>query len=111
MQALLDFADANPNPRVDIALFAYWHREFQLVIRQIGEIAARIKRTARSTADIAACAELACKIGAQNSGSDGAVLERGRVVVERDEGRESPACVGEHFPDGGNSCLRKNEIG
>src|SRR6185503_6455531 len=54
--ALLDFAETNPYPRVHVAILEDRNVEFELIIRSIANGAARIERAARGTADISACA-------------------------------------------------------
>src|SRR5262249_62164335 len=51
-------------------------------------ILAPTKARPRAPPDITAGAELPCQLTAQNSGSGGAVLERGGIVVKLDELRE-----------------------
>src|SRR6185369_15422265 len=57
-EALLDFANAHPDARVDIALRKHRHIELQRAVRRIAGRAAHIEATSRGAADIAAGAEL-----------------------------------------------------
>ena len=85
LQALLDLADADPHPRIDVAVVAHRHLELKLVIGRIGHCLARIEGAARGASDIAAGAEGAGKRRREIAGGDGAVLERGGVVVDLDQ--------------------------
>src|SRR6476619_2418943 len=88
-QTLLDLTDADPYARVDIAVVADWHLEFELVIRRISHSFPRVEGTARSAADIAAGSEGARQGRCEVAGGDGAVLQRGGVVVDLDHARET----------------------
>src|SRR4029079_19063240 len=80
--ALLDLADANPYPRIDVAILADRNIEVEFPVRSVADVTARIEGTAGRAADIPAGAKAACQGGLQNSGGDGAILERGGVVVK-----------------------------
>ena len=56
-ETLLDLADADPDPRVDIAVVAHRHLEIELVVGRVADRFARIEGAARGAADIAAGAE------------------------------------------------------
>src|SRR5271156_3140366 len=86
-EALFDLADANPDPRVDIALREQWNLESQFVVGRIGEGAPRVEVAPRCAADIAAAAVFDGERGAQHPRAHRTVLQRGGVVVERDEPR------------------------
>ena len=58
-QALLDFADADPDAGIDVAVLQNRNLEPQPVVRRVRPIAPRIESAARGAADIAAGAELA----------------------------------------------------
>ena len=57
--------------------------------------------SAGASADIAARAELARQLGGHDSRGDGAVLQRGGVVVKLDETREALADFVQGLPDSG----------
>ena len=91
-EALLDLADADPDPRIDVAVLAHRHLEAQAVIGRIGERAPRIEAAARRRGrhgrrqpNRRASAVRAMPV------RDGAVLQRGGVVVELDQRREGRA--------------------
>ena len=90
-QALLDLADANPDPRIDVAGVQHRHLEGELVVGRIAGHAARVEGAARGAADITAGAELAHVVRLHDAGGHGAVLQRGGVVVELDQAREHAA--------------------
>src|SRR3954468_17570924 len=87
-QTLLDLLDADPDSGIDIAVVARRHLEEELVIGRIAKRLARVEGATAGASHVAASAELAGVIGAQNAGLRGAVLQRGGVVVEPDEPRE-----------------------
>ena len=62
-EALLDFADADPDPRIDVAGIQHRHLERQRVVRCVSRASARIEISARRAPDIAAGAELARNSG------------------------------------------------
>src|ERR1041385_8378340 len=84
-EALLDFPNAHPDARVDIALVENRHLELQRVVGRIARRAARIDGAARGAADIAAGAELPRKLALEDAGGYGAVLQRGGIVVNFDQ--------------------------
>ena len=88
-EALLDLADADPHPRVDVAVVAHRRLEVELVIGRVADRLARIEGAARGAADIASGAEGARERRREIAGGDGAVLERRGVVVELDHARET----------------------
>ena len=90
-QALLDLADADPDAGIDVALRRAPARRSERVVGRIGRASARVEGAARGAADIAAGAELPRELGLQDAGGDGAVLQRGGVVVELDQLAESGA--------------------
>ena len=61
--ALLDLADADPDPRIDVAGIEHRHLEREPVIGRIADGAARIEGAAGGAAHIAAGAELAASAG------------------------------------------------
>ena len=87
-ERLFDLANANPYPGVDVALGQNWHVEAQTVIGRIAEYPSRIECTPGGAADVAARAELLRQRGFENSRSNGAILQRGRIVVEFDQRRK-----------------------
>ena len=66
------------------------HVELQRVVGRIAGRAARVEGAARGAADIAAGAELPRELGLEDAGADGAVLQRGGVVVELDQRGKAP---------------------
>ena len=84
-EALLDLADADPHARIDVAVVAHRHLEIELIVRRIGHRFPRIEGAARGAADIAASAEGARQRRRKIAGGHGAVLQRGGVVVDRDQ--------------------------
>src|ERR1700755_1788740 len=58
-QALLDFADADPDPRVDVAGGQHRHVEGKIMIGRVADRAAGIEAAPRGASDKAAGAELA----------------------------------------------------
>ena len=88
-EALLDLADADPDPRIDVAVVAHRRLEFELVIGRVANGLARIEGAARGAADIAAGAEGARERRREIAGGDGAVLKGGGVVVDLDHAREA----------------------
>src|SRR6185312_2164035 len=87
---LLDLANADPYPRIDIALAPARHRESEPVVRRIAGAATRIEAAARGTPNIAADAELRRERRIDDAGADGAILQRGRLVIEPDQAGEFP---------------------
>ena len=87
--ALLDLADAHPDAGIDVALLEHGHVERRAGRRADRRSAARIESAARGAADIAAGAELLRQRGLQDAGGDGAILQRGGVVVDLDQLREA----------------------
>src|ERR1700690_1318880 len=65
-EALFDLADANPDPRVNIAPREQWNLESQFVVGRIGEGAPRVEVAPRCAADIAAAAVFDGERGAQH---------------------------------------------
>ena len=100
-QALLDLADPDPDPRIDVALVrapaprsAGCHRadrQASAARRRIGP-----RRGRHSRRRHIACASA----GFEHAGIDGAILQRGGVVVEFDQRGKAPADVVERRPDG-----------
>ena len=68
-QRFLDFADAHPHPRVDVAFAPHRRLEAQLVVGRIGMVAARVEVAARGAADHAAAAEAQRQLGIEPPGS------------------------------------------
>src|SRR5262245_25927310 len=89
LEALLDLADADPDPSVDVAGLEHRHLKIELIVGRVAWAFARIEGAVAGTPHIAAGAELACEFRAQNAGGGGAVLQRSGVVVEVDELREN----------------------
>ena len=106
-QALFDLADAHPDARVDVAVFAGRHPEGESVIGRIRQRAARVECTAGSPSDRAAHGELPCEFGGENAGADGAVLEGRGAVVKTDEARECLPHLGKQCRQAGHRCLGK----
>ena len=77
--------------RVDVALVQHRHLEVQPVVGRIADRPARVEVAARGAADKAAGAEPARQLGRQDAGADGAVLQRGGLVVELHQRREARA--------------------
>ena len=94
-EALLDLADADPDARIDVALVEHRHLEGELVVGRIGQALPRIEGAARGAADIAAGAELPRQRRREMPVVDGAVLQRGGVVVELDQLGKRAADLGE----------------
>ena len=90
-EALLDLADADPHPRIDVAVVAHRRLEFELVIRRVADRLARIEGAPRGASDIAAGAEGAGERRGEIACGDGAVLEGRGVVVDLDHAREARA--------------------
>src|SRR5258708_21165250 len=86
--ALLDLANAYPDPRIDVAVVEHRHVERELVVRRIGKRLACIEGAAGGAPDIAARAELLHILRLHEPGRDGAVLQRRGVVVEFDQSRK-----------------------
>src|SRR5262245_30187882 len=82
LEALFDLAGADPQPRIDIAVVAYRHLEFELIVWRIPDRLARVEGTARGAADITAGAESARERRREIAGGDGAVLKSGCAVVD-----------------------------
>ena len=61
----------------------------ELIVGRIARRFAHIEIASAGAPDIAARAELACQLGAQDSSADGAVLQRGGFVVKFDEARKA----------------------
>ena len=97
-QALLDLADADPHPRIDVAGVEHRHLELEIAIGRVARRAARVEGAARGAPDITAGAELAHEIGLHDAGGHGAILQRGGVVVELDQAREHAADFREQAP-------------
>ena len=88
-QALLDFADADPDPRIDVAGLHHRHLEVERVVGRVPRRATRIERAPGGAADVAAGGELLREGRRQYPGADGPILQRGGVLVEFDELREA----------------------
>src|SRR5581483_1294173 len=88
-EALLDLADAHPDPGVDVARAGHRDGEIEPVVRRVAGPPAGVDRAAASTADITGRRELARQLSAYNAGRYGTVLQRGGVVVKLDELRET----------------------
>ena len=80
-----------PDARIDIAVVAHRHFEIEPIVRRIADRLARVEGAARGASDIAAGAECARQSRRQIAGGDGAVLERGGAVVNRDQLGEAAA--------------------
>ena len=78
---------------------AHRHVEGEAGIGRIARRLAGIERAPRGAADEAAGAVLARQLRAQDAGADGAVLQRGGIVVELDQLGEAAADVGEEAAD------------
>ena len=93
-QALLNFANTDPYARIDVAGGKHRHLECEFVIGCVAGRAARIEAASRGAPDIAAGAELAGVRGTQHAGAHRAILQRGGVVVEFNQARETAADFG-----------------
>src|SRR4029077_16966256 len=87
-EALLDLADTDPDAGVDVAALEDGNVEGELIVRPIPWDLARVEGAGAGTPDGAARAKLPCHVRAQDPSRGGAVLQRGRVVVELDQFRE-----------------------
>ena len=96
---LLDFAHADPDARVDVALVQHRYLEAQAVVGWIGKRAARVERSAGRAADIAPGGVLPGQCLREHAGIDGAILQRGSVVVKFNQRRKSRADVIPHGLD------------
>jgi hypothetical protein len=81
----LKLADAYPNARIHIARFEHRHVEGQIRVGPIARPLARIVCAAAGATHIAAGSELACQRGSDDSRRRRAILQRGGVVIERDQ--------------------------
>src|SRR6266481_1363189 len=84
-EALLDFADADPDARVDVAGIEYGNVEAQGGIGRIARIAAGIEGAPGCPPDVSAAPELPGQLRLEYARADGAILERRRIVVEFNE--------------------------
>ena len=91
-QALLDLADADPDARIDVALLEHRHLEAQLVVGRIaGRRGARRSRGPRRGRHSRRRRTARASAGVEDAGGDGAILQRGGVVVELDQLGKAPA--------------------
>ena len=99
--ALLDFANADPNSRVDVAVVPDGNLEAEFVIGRIGEIAPRVEVPARGAPDIAAAAILAGQRRTQ-----GARRRRSGPEAKRCCRKAQPAAGNERRASSSNSRIR-----
>src|SRR5947207_2747362 len=92
-QALLDFADADPDAGIDIAFLPQRRFELQRIVRRISWRASRIEASTRGAADITSAAELPRETWRQYARVDRPVLQRSGVVIELDQLRKAPATL------------------
>ena len=92
-QALLDFADADPDAGIDIAFLPQRRFELQRIVRRISWRASRIEASTRGAADITSAAELSRETWRQYARVDRPVLQRSGVVIELDQLRKAPATL------------------
>src|SRR5262249_5418391 len=92
-------ADAHPDARIDVAFGEDRYGKVEAVVRRIARSLARVEDAAAGAADKAAGAELLRPFWTDDAGADGAVLQRGSVVVELDQLRQPAADLLQRIPD------------
>src|SRR6516165_8520372 len=76
-QALLHFADTQPDARIHVAVFKHWNVEFEHVVGGVTRSSACVESAAAGAADAAAGTELARQGCRKSAGRSGAILQRG----------------------------------
>src|SRR5262245_8867095 len=84
-EALLDLADAYPDPRVDVAGIEHGNFKRKCVVGGIAGQLARVEGTSAGAADVAAGPELPRQLTGQYARGGGAVLQGRGVGVELDQ--------------------------
>src|ERR1700674_3016598 len=84
-EALLDLANADPDARIDVALFSHRDLELELAVGRVSGCAASIERAAGGAADIAAGTVLLRQGGLEDSRGNRTILQRCRLVVQLDQ--------------------------
>ena len=97
MQTLFDFAEADPDARINVALGAYRHFISEFLVRRIAWNPPRVERAARGAANESAGAILARERRIDDAGSNRAVEQGGGVVVKRYEGGDAPTQFGDEI--------------
>src|SRR5262249_40676849 len=98
LQALLHLADADPYPCIDVAVVAHRHLELERIVGRTVQRLPHVESASRGAANVAPGAERPREGRGEVAGGDGAILERGRIVVDLDQlGEFPPHSLDQHW--------------